>query len=422
MAPVVPSISDLAEFSAIRDQAFTQTFMFNLEKIFNYQVSDIPKIFKERKLPITKELRSELLNKVATKLSDFANRVPLSRKFKDDVVSDILKLGQALARPNISNELESIYETVVIRETLPVSNELNPEDLKDTDTLVSVILKMKLDLDAATASILTLKGENESLSIENNGLKLRLGICEASLGILDKSIETSSSKPTSSPESSSSDIGNDSESDAHHASKRKTLRKKVKKNIKSTSNKNITCESASPQKSHVVPLAGGNITTYAFIGGVSQACSRQSIKDHISNIDLNVSLDDIQILNTRRDLRAFKVAIPHSDLQKLITSVWPAGIKVERFDSSKYNTQAKKVLPSNLPKSKYSMKKQQNFRKPYTSFKPKHDRYPKRQNGYRRGGYDPVWSSQYSDDFREYYHQADYQQNHQGGYHQGYRY
>ena len=142
----------------------------------------------------------------------------------------------------------------------------------------------------------------------------------------------------------------------------------VKKNIKCISNKNITCETASPQKSHVVLLAGSNITTYAFIGGVSQACSRQSIKDHISNIELNVSLDDIQVLNTRRDLRAFKVAIPHSDLQKLITSVWPAGIKVERFNSSKYNTQAKKVLTYNLPKSKYSIKKQQNFCKPDTSF------------------------------------------------------
>ena len=395
--------------------------MFNLEKIFNSHVSDIPKIFKERKLPITKELRFELLNKVATKFPDFENRVPLSRKLKDDVVSDILKLGHALARPNIHNELESVYETVVVSETLPVSNELNPEDLKDTDTLVSVIMKMRLDLDAATANILTLKGENNSLSNENNDLKLRLGICEASLGILDKSMETSSSKSSSSPESSSSDIGNDSDSDNHHARKPKTLRKKVKKNIKFTSSKNITCEIPSLHKSHVVPLAGGSVTTYAFIGGVSQACSRQSIKDHISNIDLNVSLDDIQLLNTRRDLRAFKVAIPHSDLQKLMTSVWPAGIKVERFDSSKYNTQAKNVRKYNVPKSKYSLKKHQNFRKPYTSFKPKHDRYPKQQNGYQRG-YEPVWSRQYSDDYQEYYHLADYQQNDQGGYHQGYRY
>ena len=113
MSPVVPSISDLAQFSAITDQAFTQTFMFNLEKIFDYQVIDIPKIFKERKLATTKKLRVELLNKVATKFPNFANRVPLSRKVKDDIVSDILKLGHSLARPNIGNELETIYETIV---------------------------------------------------------------------------------------------------------------------------------------------------------------------------------------------------------------------------------------------------------------------------------------------------------------------
>ena len=121
----------------------------------------------------------------------------------------------------------------------------------------------------------------------------------------------------------------------------------MKKNKKCISSKNIAHDAASPHKSQVVPLEGGSITTYAFIGGVSQACSRHSIKDHITSIKINVSLDDIQVLHTRGDLRAFKVAIPHSDLQKLITSVWPAGIKVERFDSSKYNTQAKKVPSSN---------------------------------------------------------------------------
>ena len=223
MSSVVPSISDLAQFSAITDQAFSQTFIFNLEIIFNYQVIDIPKIFKERKLATTKTLRFELLNKVATKFPDFANRAPLSRKVKDDIVSDILKLGQALARPNIGNELESIYEKIVLSDSLPVPNELNTEDLKDMSTLVSVIAKMRLDLDAASTNILTLKGENESLSIENYDLKSRLEICESSLGILDKSMETSSTKSTSSSESSSSNIGNDSHSNTHHARKPKNF-------------------------------------------------------------------------------------------------------------------------------------------------------------------------------------------------------
>ena len=187
-------------------------------------------------------------------------------------------------------------------------------------TLVSTIKKIKLDLDAAKADILTLKGENKSLHIENKDLKSRLVNCETNLGICDKSMETSSTQATSSSEISSSDDGKDSDNETHHARRPKTLCKKVKKNKKC-----ITCETASSLKSQTVPLVGGSITTFAFIGGVSQACSQFSIKEHITdNIKLNVSLNDIQLLHTRRDLRVFKVAIPLTDLQKLIMSDWPS--------------------------------------------------------------------------------------------------
>ena len=64
---------------------------------------------------------------------------------------------------------------------------------------------MKLDLDAAKVDILTLKGENKSLLIENKDLKSRLVNCETKLGICDKFMETSSAQATSSSEISSSD-------------------------------------------------------------------------------------------------------------------------------------------------------------------------------------------------------------------------
>ena len=209
MAPV-PTISDAAEFSAISNEAFVQTFIFNLNKVFDYQINDIPKIFETRKLaPITK-LRNELLSRVVTEFSEFADQTPLSHRTKDDKVSDIIKLGHSLARPNSSNDLQSVFikKTVALSESLP-----HLDDLKDLDTLVAVVAKMKLELDAARSDIVTIKSVNETILIENEELKSRLVICEASLKNVDNSKETSVGKSEVSSSDSEKDTSDDSDAE-----------------------------------------------------------------------------------------------------------------------------------------------------------------------------------------------------------------
>ena len=71
-----------------------------------------------------------------------------------------------------------------------------------------------------------------------------------------------------------------------------------------------------------------------------------SYSDH----KLNVRLTDIQELNIKSEMRAFKVAIPQKNFQLLITSNWPIGIKTKCFDPSKDITQAHKAQYPIKPK------------------------------------------------------------------------
>ena len=161
MTPV-PTISDAAEFSAISNEAFVPTFIFNLNKVFDYQTNEIPMIFEDRKLALITKLRKELLSTVLTKFPEFAEQTPLPHSTKNDKISDIIILGHALARPEGSNDLQNIF----IKETVPLSAGVSHlEALKDPDTLVAVVTQMKLELDAAKTDIATIKTENETLLI-----------------------------------------------------------------------------------------------------------------------------------------------------------------------------------------------------------------------------------------------------------------
>ena len=101
------------EFGNKPIQEVTDTFISNLKNVFDYQATEIPKIFNNRKVPQIKTLRNKLLVRVATDFPEFKNRVPLPHTYKNDLVNDIIILGQALARPNVSNELESVFIPVI---------------------------------------------------------------------------------------------------------------------------------------------------------------------------------------------------------------------------------------------------------------------------------------------------------------------
>ena len=327
-------------------------------------------IFEDRKLALITKLRKELLSTVLTKFPEFAEQTPLPHSTKDDKISDIIILGHALARPEGSNDLQNIF----IKETVPLSAGVSHlEALKDPDTLVAVVTQMKFELDAAKSDIETIKTENETLLIKNEELKSRLVICEAKLGIVDKSKETSVGKSEVSSSDSAEDTGDDSDTEVLQARKQKKIMKT--KNSKK-----------SLHEVQIVPLEAVSEPTFAFIGNAKLTCSRESIHEHITkNINLKIKLSDIQELPITCKMRAFKVAIPRKDLQQLISSDWPIGIKVEPHDISSHNMSAHKVPLSQLPKGKKKFNKQWKFRK-------QHQAFHRHQNGYQ------------PEDFRNYFH------------------
>ena len=170
----------------------------------------------------------------------------------------------------------------------------------------------------------------------------------------------------------------------------------------------VPLQAISPKKGKIVPLEASDISTFAFIGNVKQVCSCNSIHEYItSNIKLNVSLTDIQELNIKSDMKAFKVTIPQKDLQTLISSDWPMGIKVERFDPSKFKSHVPKGSLSHLTKNGRNQNHQKKIRKPF-----------RKQKGYYRGNKQPVWSSQFPSNRSNYTYRPEQQQEYQRDYQQ----
>ena len=154
------------------------------------------------------------------------------------------------------------------------------------------------------------------------------------------------------------------------------------------------------QEVQIVPLEAVSEPTFAFIGNAKLTCSRESIHEHITkNINLRIKLSDIKELPITSKMRAFKVAIPRKDLQQLISSDWPIGIKVEPHDISSHNMSAHKVPLSQLPKGKKKFNKQWKFRK-------QHQAFHRHQNGYQPEDFQNYFHREYLPDYHRGYQQS----------------
>ena len=401
MASAVPTIANVAEFSAINNEAFTATFIANLNNVFEYQTKDIPTIFNGRKAVLINKLRDELLVKVTTQLSEYANKTPVSSKRKSDTISDIIKLGHALARPQMPNELDTIFKTVVSE---PLQNpELQLDHLEDSNTLISFVKQIRLDLDAARSEIRTLVGMNDILTSENASLKERLTVCEASLGVPDITAEErcviSQKSEGSSSDSSAMDTDDDTGNEPKKLHKKRKTRHIKEKSLEPQI---LPLKAVIPKNAQIVPLEATNNPAFAFIGNVNPVCSRESIHKYINEkVKLKIQLSDIQELPIKSRMRAFKVAIPSNDLRQLTSSDWPIGVKVEPYHISKRRTPARKAPLLQQPRGNNNPSHQWKFRK-------HHQTSSRRQNGYRQGN-NPNWSN--SDHYQPEYPQNYYQQS-----------
>ena len=146
-AAVIPTlrITELRDLHAIKDEIFSATFIFNLKKIFEYQTDQIPTVFDDRKKDILKKLRTELLAQVKTTVPEFADKTPLFRQKKCELVNDIIILGEYLARPANTSDLLSLF----------------PPDLSYQPTLIEVVVQLKLDLEVLKSNNIALRMENK---------------------------------------------------------------------------------------------------------------------------------------------------------------------------------------------------------------------------------------------------------------------
>ena len=317
-AAVIPilCISELTDLHAIKDEIFPATFTFNLKKIFEYQTDQIPLVFDDRKKDILKKLRTELLAQVKTNVPDFADKTPLTRQKKCEFINDIIILGAYLARPANTNDLNSLF----------------PADLSHQPTLIQVVAQLKLDLEA-------LKSENLALIQENESLNKRLLKCEGSLGIVE-SQPSESEIPESREEESNPAMAEDNDTEIDQPI--------------------IPLCAASPVTPNVSDISTPN-ETFVYIGNVNPNCSRRSILNHITESNLNLSMDlsDIQEIPSRKkDKRAFKVTVPHDKMHRIISTL-PTDVS-----TSKWRGTPKNPTPKNPPARKFPVRNHGNkFRK-----------------------------------------------------------
>ena len=317
-AAVIPTlrITELRDLHAIRDEIFPATFTFNLKKIFEYQTDQIPVVFDDRKKDILKKLRTELLAQVKTNVSEFADKTPLSRQKKCEFVNDIIILGAYLARPTNTSDLTSLF----------------PADLSHQPTLIQVVAQLKLDLEA-------LKTDNVALRQENKSLSERLLKCEGSLGLVE-SHGSESEISESGEEETNVVMAEDQDSKIVHPI--------------------IPLFAASSVTPTVSDISTPN-ETFVYIGNVNPNCSRRSILHHITENNLNLSMDlsAIQEIPSRKkDKRAFKVTVSHDKMHRIISTL-PTNVS-----ASKRIGTTKNHAPKNPSARKFPVRNHGNkFRK-----------------------------------------------------------
>ena len=332
-AAVIPTlrISELRDLHAIKDEIFPATFTFNLKKIFEYQTDQIPVVFDDRKKDILKKLRNELLAQVKTNVPDFADKTPLTRQKKCEFINDIIILGAYLARPANTNDLISLF----------------PADLSHQPTLIQVVAQLKLDLEA-------LKSENIALIKKNESLNKRLLKCEGSLGLVES---------------------HRSESERPESGKEETNPVMVKDHDTEIVQPIIPLCAASPVTPTVSDISTPN-ETFVYIGNVNPNCSRRSILHHITENNLNLSMDlsAIQEIPSRKkDKRAFKVTVLHEKMHRIISTL-PTNVS-----ASKWRGTTRNHTPKNPTARKFPVRNHGNkFRKYHHSLNNQYE-YHRRQ-------------------------------------------
>ena len=134
-------------------------------------------------------------------------------------------------------------------------------------------------------------------------------------------------------------------------------------------------------------------------GGVRKPCSPYDIQAHIKNkTSFNPKLSFIQQKETSGDILSFKVTVPVSKLDEIISeSVWADGVKAEVYKHNRPN-KSQKPKGGKQNNSKRDFNRGQTFRK--QNQKPHIPNRPAYQNrSYTPHTYDQVYREQYQPNY-----------------------
>ena len=334
-ATVIPTltITNLTDIIAIRDEAFTATFIKNIAKIYDYSTTEISKIFEGRKQEILKVLRVDLFTNTKSTNSDFASRSLVSRKKNAHFISDIIALGEHLTRSNKPN-LESLLK--------PDSSQQSPNE-----------------------EIEALSEEIKNLREENKNLKLRLARCERELGLTEDMPDLAN------------EVEEDDESENENEIEEEYLFAPP------------IPDQATPEPALVYV---GNCDPSRTRKNVLDHITKK-IKVKISLSDITEIASKYR--NKRLYKRAFKVAVPQNKLHQVISYNWPANVIVNRWRGSNNNNKIPtRRFPEHRNQRRYSSRNGHKFRKTFPrSFKPQND-YIREQEWQARNYYKPEEVSQ----------------------------
>ena len=132
MESLALNISSNLSFSAIVDKAFPDVFIENLDQIFSCTVKDIPTLFTNRGKRILEQLRDNLVSLLISRFNEFSSKSAVLGKKRDDIIKEIVLIGEKIARPDTGVILTSIFKEA--------------EDLSKNDQLIQVVTQLRSDM------------------------------------------------------------------------------------------------------------------------------------------------------------------------------------------------------------------------------------------------------------------------------------
>ena len=321
-------ITSLSGLDGVTPEAYTTTFMSNLDIILNHPQEEILAKLGEKDASFDntrKELRQHLLTEVGKRLADYANKTAIDRRSQDKICEDIYLLAFSFHHTKPHKDLNNVYTKT------PVAPQMRVDDVASIILAVTQVQQKQETLEKNSA-------EKDKVI---NQLTQKVNSLEKELeDIKSGRIQTRAPNSTTSPEA-------------------EPLESEIDNNISDpelVANGLISDERNQPEETeHHAPttqlITPAKKQADIFIGGVNTSHSCSDIKKFMNTgTTFQLELKDIKEHPVKGDVKAFKVTLPAEKAQEAI-SIWPSGIKAAIYES--------KATYQNSPTQKTRFKTQQ---------------------------------------------------------------